>query len=641
MIIEKVTINNFKNYEGPESVDLSVNSKKNIVLLGGTNGSGKTTFVESIRLCLYGQSFNGQRLSDKDYQTYLRSVFNKNSKTKSFSISMALDIGLEDFPRHIEIKRTFKDTGGKFIEDFEILRGNSSVDHISSEYWEYYVENLIHPKMSQYFFFDGENVRKIISSDESKYFLSEAVNSASGITELENLAKDLEEVRRRIVSRSSSKTSKERIKNLEEEIKKYEAFIQETSEKLDWLNSVKKEYLEKREGYDKNLNRLLGYREEQAKKLDDERKSLREKLSALNSQYLEFCMKYVPFMITYNLMKKTLDQAESESKKIIYTNAKAVISEIRNEIYSKRPDDKKEIDSVIKDIISTINEKSDADVRHIVNLSPQQTAILEQRMKDCPTSDVFIETMQKREDVIHKISQLDDALSKLDDDKISKTLSCIEELDKKIELNSHDYELAKKELSEYHEKIHNLKQMVKNEEKKTLLSGLNKQMVNDIQTVTDRIRNEIVTLRKDSIEKLTNEVNQIYSVLKNKKDMVHSISISDDCEIKMNNSDGQNISINLLSEGEKTILMYSVIYGLHRMSSTDLPVIIDSPLGRLDSTHASNLVKSFYPILGKQVIILAHDRELSSKDLDALEKNISKKYTITNNEEKKLIEGFF
>lgn len=641
MIIEKVTINNFKNYSGTESVGLSVDDEKNIILMGGTNGSGKTTFVESIRLCLYGQSFSGTRLSDKDYQTYLESVLNKNSKSRSFSIGMTLNIGSKEFPRHVEIKRIFKQLNGKFTENFEILRGNSSVDHISSEYWEHYVENLIPPRMSQYFFFDGENVRKIISSEQSKYFLSEAIDSTTGITELENLAKDLEEVRRRIVSRSSSKTSKEKIKNFEEDVRKYEAFIQETELKIDLFRDIENKSIEKKENHNKNLERFLGFRDDQIKKLDNERKSLKEEFSALNAQYLDFCMKYVPFLIAKDLLEKTLKQAESESKKIIYTNAKTVLSEVRGEILPRSADDKKKIDSLMKDIVSIIDKKGDVDVRHIVNLSPQQIAILKQRMTDCPSSDLFMQNMQKMEKIVHKIGSLDDALSKSDDNCISETISEIEKLDKTIELNKHDSERAQNELTEYRERIHNLRLMIKNEEKKTLLSDLNKQMVNDIQSATERIENKISTLRKDSIEKLTSGINRIYSVLKNKKDMVRSISITDDCDIIMNGSDGRRVAVNLLSEGEKTVLMYSVIYGLHNISSAELPVIIDSPLGRLDSTHVGNLTKFLYPILGEQVIILAHDRELSKKDLDVLEESISKKYTISNNTEKKLIEGFF
>ena len=71
MIVNKITICNIRNYVGPIEVDLSVCDSRNIILMGGLNGAGKTTFADSIRLCLYGHRINGKVLSEPKYQEFL------------------------------------------------------------------------------------------------------------------------------------------------------------------------------------------------------------------------------------------------------------------------------------------------------------------------------------------------------------------------------------------------------------------------------------------------------------------------------------------------------------------------------------------------------------------------------------------
>ena len=76
--------------------------------------------------------------------------------------------------------------------------------------------------------------------------------------------------------------------------------------------------------------------------------------------------------------------------------------------------------------------------------------------------------------------------------------------------------------------------------------------------------------------------------------------------------------------------MYSVMYGLLNISNSKLPLIIDSPLGRMDSEHVDHLIKYLYPIFGNQVIILSHDREITVSTLPQLESVLSKTFILKN-----------
>ena len=95
-----------------------------------------------------------------------------------------------------------------------------------------------------------------------------------------------------------------------------------------------------------------------------------------------------------------------------------------------------------------------------------------------------------------------------------------------------------------------------------------------------------------------NVLNEIYSILKNKKDMVSRVELTEDFNISMIGFDGTPINYRLISEGEKGILMYSIMYALVSLAKFNLPLIIDSPLGKMDSIHVDHLMSYLYPNMG-------------------------------------------
>lgn len=78
MVIKKLHMHNFGVYAGDN--EFVFNSHKPVVLIGGMNGRGKTTFLEAVLLALYGSnSFAYTESGRKSYSQYLRSFINRNA----------------------------------------------------------------------------------------------------------------------------------------------------------------------------------------------------------------------------------------------------------------------------------------------------------------------------------------------------------------------------------------------------------------------------------------------------------------------------------------------------------------------------------------------------------------------------------
>jgi len=91
---------------------------------------------------------------------------------------------------------------------------------------------------------------------------------------------------------------------------------------------------------------------------------------------------------------------------------------------------------------------------------------------------------------------------------------------------------------------------------------------------------------------------------------------------------GETIPTNRLSAGERQLFAISTLWGLARVSGRPLPNIIDTPLGRLDSKHRSNLVDNYFPHASHQVIILSTDEEINQSYLDRIKKHIGRSYKL-------------
>lgn len=141
----------------------------------------------------------------------------------------------------------------------------------------------------------------------------------------------------------------------------------------------------------------------------------------------------------------------------------------------------------------------------------------------------------------------------------------------------------------------------------------------------------------------------MFCQLARKKDLVKQFHINP-CtfEVSFENFNGEIFPKRRLSAGEKTVYATSLVWALAQASHRPLPMVIDTPLGRLDTKHRLNLIKNFFPYANRQVILLSTDTEINGKYKKLIEDKIAKKYLIVDEVNKKsgdrvskIVSGYF
>jgi DNA sulfur modification protein DndD len=108
---------------------------------------------------------------------------------------------------------------------------------------------------------------------------------------------------------------------------------------------------------------------------------------------------------------------------------------------------------------------------------------------------------------------------------------------------------------------------------------------------------------------------------------VQSIHINPETfAIEHTGGNGKPLSMGRLSQGERQLLATALLWGLAKASGRPLPAVIDTPLGRLDSSHRSHMLNRYFPVASHQVILLSTDEEVDEDSWHRLKPHIGRSY---------------
>ena len=157
-----------------------------------------------------------------------------------------------------------------------------------------------------------------------------------------------------------------------------------------------------------------------------------------------------------------------------------------------------------------------------------------------------------------------------------------------------------------------------------------------IKNALDKYQLKILCLKLSELEKT---VSECFNNLLRKKDFSYNFSINPETfDVQIITAENKPIPKKDLSSGEKQIYAIALLWGLAKTSGRSLPVIIDTPLGRLDGDHRINIVQNYFPYAGHQVIILSTDTEIDGKLHKEISPFVTRSYHLVYNQDEKFTE---
>jgi len=608
MIIKSITICNFKNYRGKHIIDVTPDSSngRNIILVCGANGAGKTTMLDAIRLCMFGKRFNGYAAFNSDYQRYILSSKNKSSiRNNDQRFFIEIEIELTEFPHYcLTLKREWKLNKDKVEEKFTLFRDNIPLEIIPREYWEDYVMSIIPPYISDYFFFDGEKIKELSVGLNAEEILRESIRDLIGLNPYETLNKDLgnliDKIRRRNISQKKIKDEiKDNEKNrldLSKQLNNIKKNIKNNSNKIEELSFELKKVEE-------NLKRTAGAYAKDRKNNENELLKLKEKTSKLEDEIKQICGEVLPFIISSEVCNDLLNQLKKERRLKKLIASKDILTEVNQNLIERIDNNEKliniskgetnpikeEIKKIFSEMLNELNYDPESSILH--DLTNAEADVIENFLKNSEKiqKKKLNTILKQRENNILEMKKINDQLKRIPDESFVK---------------------------KYIEDISSIRSEIE------FLGKENARLNTEKQSLEEEIR---------KIKEGIMELEEIKEIKIDKKTFVATLFDYDDLVVNKES----------ISAGEKEIYALSILWGLSKISNRQLPLIIDSPLAKLDNTHVHNILTKFFPNAGEQVIILSHDREIEYGSYLKLKPNINRTYTLSLDEKNKIKEGYF
>ena len=645
MIVKSMTIENFRPYKGPVSIEFA-RGERNVTIIQGRNDAGKTSFINAFTWCLYDKEpFRDEGIEGRCNQLALDKVNVKDE------VDVKVEMIMEDSSgRNVRIvrKQTYiktSDMASKSKSNSELtIYRDDGLNEVKIKNPDKYLKNNLPESLQEYFMFTGERLTQFFKKDQD--LVKKGVYTLYQLDLLENIniqAKkwetyftnkfkkinprltELKEERSQIIEDKQNdeiqlRQNKERIKTLEVEIKTLYAEIgasgadaNEIRRDIDNLNDEKRSLKYDLDGVKKEYSSLISDNFSHIM-AHDVLKNL-EKWTDFEEISVDENENDIPFVISD--LKKLLKNKECvcgaslEEHSDQYKHIEHLINSLE--------ETSKESGPKIEDIISKLlNVSGNILARYPTDFSADLST-KKQKIReinhDIETKDIKIEGLQTR-------------LDNLDIDAIDKLNEEIDKKQNSIKTLTEDNTILKENLETYPLMIDEvdilISQAVKDEDVKDDISD-KMDFCEEIKLVSNKIYDELAV---NIYQTLSEVVTEEYKTIHWKPDY-KNIIVDQDFKVLVEKSRGNIVSATDPSTGSRNVLALTFMAALNSLSGFVLPQVIDTPIASLDLEMRSEVAKALPRYMeGKQMILLVMNSEYTGEFKTNIKKFVGYQYIL-------------
>lgn len=644
MILHEVVLHNFGGYRGRHVVPLTpVSPDRPIVLFGGLNGAGKTTFLDALQLALYGRRAAPVVASAAPYEEYLRSCINRDcAEREGAAIELQFSAAIAGQQRDLRVHRSWRRSGKSIRERVEVSEGGQP-DATMSDQWAEFVEELIPLQVSSLFFFDGEKIEALADPLRSAGVIGSAVESLLGLSLLDRLATDLVAVERRQKRESAAEGVRAALSAQESELIALKARREDSAQ----LAAARQNDVDRAQraldDAEAAFRRDGGDLYERKLDLERRRQHSVSRLREIDLHLIELAASSMPLRLVSSMVDRLLQTVDEDEK----TYAAQVMS--------KRLEQRdREILALASVDVPAVSLKV---IESLMSSDRQRLAELAMRPPVASLSDsgrarlAFVWPLEvdramteaekflaERASVVAAIDDLDGSLAAVPSGEAIAQAQIAREVAAANLISAvARQELATEALLDVDRRLAAAESDIarRYDEVSGMLAAEAdaQRMVLHAGRVRETLRSYRAALLEKHLSKIEAAVLDSFRQLLRKQNLVSDLRLDPGTfALTLFDRDGQPLPSERLSAGERQLLAVALLWGLARVSGKSLPAVIDTPLGRLDGSHRDLLIERYFPVASHQVILLSTDKEIDPELLRQLEPAIGRRYELMHDE---------
>lgn len=662
MWIAKIELFNFKSYQHQTFEFPPPKAGRNIVLVGGMNGYGKTSILEALYLGLYGKEAvehlgRAGLKDDVGYRKFVERALHgtairtgRDSMWVKVQINQSKAEGFE-ITRKWFFSRSGDWTGEDEVVVYDVRDGIRGRALPSDRLPELLDQKFIPAHVAPFFFFDGEEVKKLADQSRGDQIRS-GIEGLLGVVLLRKLKKRLEEFQ---ANRSTgiAVMDEQKHRELFDALSHHEQEYEDAERKHRALDEAVKSLQAQRTDLMNRMMQLgagagdVASVSDVVKQQADAETELKTTEDALDD--------VVASKLPFHLVARDLMEALSTQ----------VQEEIARDSWELR---KKSLEPEKTKFMGTFFETKEPPLQPAltanqeVALQARLNAAWESLFYPMPTgcADLVVHEylgakraallqamnglrmgaqdvlglVAKREALQKKIRELVNRYSKIEgvdrDGSLAKLNAELTGLNTTLDQRPRELGDVERQMSYLKSTIDQERALYAREHEKFVQANPVKSMVGRAERVSNLIGELIPQLYALKVEQLAAAMTDVYKKLAHKQ-QVYRIHIDESGKTTILSKEGEEIPFDK-SAGENQVFATALLAGLAEISGIDAPLVVDTPLGRLDSTHRANILKYWVSDKKRQVILLSQDKEIDRDTYASLEPNVGMTYLLQHAE---------
>nr|WP_250998366.1 DNA sulfur modification protein DndD [Escherichia coli] len=640
-----MVLHNFRVFNGTHTIDLAPRKRPHdlnprpIVLFGGLNGAGKTSILSAIRIALYGRLAFGLATQQQEYIEQLSALIHNGAyyieQPEEASVELTFTYNKGGHETEFTVTRTWKK--GK-RDRLSLQQDGQPLSELDYDQCQGFLNELIPHGIADLFFFDGEKIAEL-AEDESGNILRTAVRRLLGLDLISKLRNDLMIFVKRQQSSQLASSQQQQIAELEKQSKELACQTEALLESADFAKS-RIEFLSKDITHYEGLLNAQGGAFAQTKAQEKQKvETLLKDKEHLEKALRQECDGSLPYAlaptILSHLLQQIADETQIKQAKSFEKELSQFLTQLRNDIAFRSAGTGKiaaeAITDNLKDYMAT---KPKGDL--LFDISEREAGMLQQSIEiDSKRALQRFELYRTQLSEIEQ--QLEQAAANIarapEDEQLMDLFEKLRDLDRQREAQLQKYRsLLEDAKRKKQQQLDCVRQIQKAHDAARYQHSYSSAFKNAQETINllDRYSDVLTQAR---VKTLSTNFELAYRKLARKEDLQLSAHINPQTfDVELIDENGSVINRKLLSAGEKQIYAIAILEALAKTSGRDLPVIIDTPLGRLDSQHRDKLINHYFPEASHQVVLLSTDTEVDERYfVDQLRDDISHAYEIVFN----------
>lgn len=498
--------------------------------------------------------------------------------------------------------------------------------------WQDFIRALIPPGITPFFFFDGEKIQEIAADEHSEVRLQSSLEAALGIEFIKRLTDDLlyikNQERQGYVDISDADLEFKQ-SELKKERSKLERRKKERAEAQEDLDAFRQQYDDAKKRFQAAFHTEPEARET-LRENEKKRIQVLTRLGQVDNEIKTLCEKTLPLAVAGKLFGGLKRRIEAERGSIqqdaIRDNAAALTQTLLRAVEEPEPlyhvalnaEQRAELEQRIFKLLRQGLDPSQA--RAVLNLSEREAARILHRLEEIENSDIFrlASLLDERRTLDAEIQRLDRALqpsaSSASERELFEQLQAeMESCSTQIGRKSEQLRALNEDILDLEKRLRDLEAEISRLYERHHVSREKAEFIAECDAIANLLGQFIVRLRENKVHLLQEKTFEMYRRLSSRGGLIKDLLIDPKTyEVALHDRHGYAIRKSGLSAGEKEIFAVSLLWGLAQTSQLRLPIIIDTPLSRLDSTHRSHIVHDYFPNAGEQVVILSTDTEVDA-----------------------------